>query len=200
MSCNVSILFASTDCGAFLFGLSCFTALYCIPEIPKLTFNLVSACSHVPFIFHLNLSFLTHTLTHHNASITCLIRSIKHVPPPWTLKGTVYTFITYISSSSAHSLSQSPSFFHAPLQRASAFANGKPVSGLGMMQIIRYTESPVGPYDEMVIVPGKFEREREQSNMRVTRIYVSQEGTCWNGRKSEFFYPFILPNINLRAT
>ena len=28
-----------------------------------------------------------------------------------------------------------------------------------MVQIIRHTESPVGPYDELVLVPGEFEYE-----------------------------------------
>lgn len=78
-----------------------------------------------------------------------------------------------------------------------------------MVQVIRYTESPVGPYGELLVVPGRFEREemvrrgggdgaeptvgvvsrkkRRGENSRVTRIYVSQERTCWNGRKSESY-------------
>ncbi len=67
-----------------------------------------------------------------------------------------------------------------------------------MVQIIRYTESPVGPYDELVLVPGKFEYESndldaqgrriKKSNLKVSRIYVSQEQTCYNGRNSERLY------------
>jgi hypothetical protein len=57
-----------------------------------------------------------------------------------------------------------------------------------MAQIIRYTDSPVGPYDELVLVPGKFEYEHggKRSNAKVSRIYVSQEKACYNGRKSEW--------------
>lgn len=63
-----------------------------------------------------------------------------------------------------------------------------------MVQVIRYTETPVGPYDELLIVPGSFgyhtragngEAIKEEKNLRLTRIYVSQKQTCWNGRKSE---------------
>lgn len=56
-----------------------------------------------------------------------------------------------------------------------------------MVQIIRHTESPVGPYDELVLVPGEFEYEHSgrKSNLKVSRIYVSQEKTCYNGRKSK---------------
>ena len=48
--------------------------------------------------------------------------------------------------------------------------------------------------NELLLVPGNFEREKEdkkgkpviKKNPRVTRIYVSQEETCYNGRASEF--------------
>lgn len=120
---------------------------------------------------------------------------IKHIPPPWTLRGTIYTLLICTTSSSATSLSSHSSFLYSPLERSSSFsspANGKLIGGLGMIQIIRYTSSPVGPYDEMVVIPGKFEYEKDgkkRRNLKVTRIYVSQESTCWNGRKSEFPIP-----------
>jgi hypothetical protein len=63
-----------------------------------------------------------------------------------------------------------------------------------MVQVIRYTESPVGPYDEMLIVPGYFEcdskdvdkqgKRIKKQHVRVSRIYVDSKFTCWNGRKS----------------
>lgn len=54
-----------------------------------------------------------------------------------------------------------------------------------MLQIIRYTQTPVGPYDEMALLPGDFAMPRaKESNMRITRIYVSQKDTCYNGRKN----------------
>ena len=62
-----------------------------------------------------------------------------------------------------------------------------------MVQIIRYLDSPAGPYDEMLVTPGKFEYEVEEGgkkikkrNTRVTRIYVSQKVTCYNGRLREY--------------
>jgi hypothetical protein len=60
----------------------------------------------------------------------------------------------------------------------------------------QHSESPIGPYDELVVIPGKFEYSKshggpngksvseKKSNLRVTRIYVSQEKTCWSGWKS----------------
>lgn len=64
------------------------------------------------------------------------------------------------------------------------------------VQIVRYSESPVGPYDELVIMPGDFEvpvlngggsgegsggKKKVKKNSRITGIWVSQKDTCWNG-------------------
>ncbi|KAH7323452.1 hypothetical protein BKA65DRAFT_435334 [Rhexocercosporidium sp. MPI-PUGE-AT-0058] len=115
---------------------------------------------------------------------------------PWTLKGTIYSFMFYISPSSAQNLQSSKSLLYSPLEAASPFSDGRLVGGLASVQIIRYTESPVGPYDELIIVPGNIEYELDtkdkdgslkretKKNLRVTRIYVSQEATCWNGRNN----------------
>jgi hypothetical protein len=117
------------------------------------------------------------------------LSSITAISPPWTLKATIYIFVFYISPSSALSL---PSFTFSPLEATSPFAAGKAKGGMGMVQVIRYSESPVGPYDELLLAPGEFEYEVQQgeqkvkkSNLMITRIWVSQKQTCWNGRKSE---------------
>lgn len=64
-----------------------------------------------------------------------------------------------------------------------------------MVQIVRYTETPVGPYDELVFIPGDFDvpvlngtggegegvKKKVRKNTRITGIWVSQKETCWNG-------------------
>ncbi|KAK2036551.1 hypothetical protein LZ31DRAFT_483416 [Colletotrichum somersetense] len=111
---------------------------------------------------------------------------IEPAPAPWILKGTVYA-ITFVPPS-AHL----PTKAFPPLERQFASATeGEYLGRLGMIQIIRYTESPVGPYDELLIVPGFFNYNytepasglsKERTNVRVSRIYVSQKYTCWSGR------------------
>jgi len=62
-----------------------------------------------------------------------------------------------------------------------------------MIQLLRYSDTPVGPYDEMILCPGYFEYPVDGKNgdkstkkgVRITRIYVSQKQTCWNGRSSK---------------
>lgn len=117
--------------------------------------------------------------------------------PPWKLKGTIYSFMFYVTAKDAAALQDRKSFLYSPLEANSVFSDGTLIGGLASVQVIRYTESPVGPYDEIIIVPGKFEYEIEtkggngevkretKRNLRVTRIYVSQEKTCWNGRNSK---------------
>jgi hypothetical protein len=120
---------------------------------------------------------------------------IVPIPAPWKLKGTVYTVTFWCKAG------QLPEFAYSPLEAASDYADpkvsGQHHGGTSQLQIIRYTESPVGPYDEMIIIPGFFDYRVEEGgqvktkkNARVTRIYVSQKHTCWNGRKSRDKWPF----------
>ncbi|KAI0482577.1 hypothetical protein GGR56DRAFT_670437 [Xylariaceae sp. FL0804] len=121
---------------------------------------------------------------------------IVPVPPPWKLRGTVYVATFWNRAGNLP-----PEVAYAPLEAASAFASpaaagaGAHVGGLSQIQVIRYTSSPVGPYDELIVCPGSFAYAREEKeeegrrgrrytarNARITRIYVSQKYTCWNGR------------------
>ncbi|KAK7970620.1 hypothetical protein PG996_000951 [Apiospora saccharicola] len=117
------------------------------------------------------------------------VKPIVPVPAPWKLKGTVY-MVTFWAKGG-----KLPDFTYSPLEAASAFSDpaqsGEHKGGLSQFQIIRYAESPVGPYDELIVCPGFFtyhEMEdgqiKKKSAPRITRIYVSQKYTCWNGRKN----------------
>lgn len=52
--------------------------------------------------------------------------------------------------------------------------------------VVRYTETPVGAYDEVLVMPGKWDWG-EGRNGRITAIWVSQRDTCWNGEGAVFF-------------
>ena len=57
-----------------------------------------------------------------------------------------------------------------------------------MAQIIRYSETPVGPYDELAILPGAFSgvgRDGgKKRDSRITGIWVSSKETLINGRRN----------------
>lgn len=57
-----------------------------------------------------------------------------------------------------------------------------------MAQIIRYSDTPVGTYDELALMPGYFhgvgKEGGKMKDLRVTGIWVSQEATLMNGRRN----------------
>jgi hypothetical protein len=87
---------------------------------------------------------------------------------PWRLKGQgiiiVYRF-------SADWVSE-----HAHLQD---FQKGQFCGGWGYVMLVDYQSSPVGPYRELLIIPGKFDPHRRQS---ISRIYVDSQASTQNGR------------------
>jgi len=92
---------------------------------------------------------------------------IPPVPPPWALKGTIYSFPMYSTSKTVSTLSSNKEFLYSPLELRSRFSDGRFLGGLGMVQVIRYSESPVGPYDELLLVPGSFKYDIEKGNETV---------------------------------
>ncbi|KAI4197885.1 MAG: hypothetical protein LQ350_005644 [Teloschistes chrysophthalmus] len=104
---------------------------------------------------------------------------IKKAPPPWTCRYTGYIGSFFVSPSTGlpRDLAYDP--HEASSDRFTEAGTWK--GGLAMIQLLRYTSTPVGPYDEMVLVPGNFDVPGHGSQPRITRIYVSQRDTTYNG-------------------
>ncbi|RHZ16899.1 hypothetical protein DYB37_001068 [Aphanomyces astaci] len=119
---------------------------------------------------------------------------------PWTLSvGSMYVLPFIASRSNARQ--QAALRAHLPSDADRADFTG---SGPGFVMLIRYTDSPVGPYDELLLVPGAFtppssstpiavehhiqERYLQAHGLlasrRVTRIFVSSEASLRNGRRN----------------
>lgn len=119
---------------------------------------------------------------------------ISPLPPQWDLRGDIYTFSFWTSPKAASAL---PEHAYSPLEGVTSFADetySRPVGGLSMIQILSYRDSPIGPYDEMLVAPGSFDWERTEAdgkktkgcNPKITRIYVSTPNSCFNGRTSKY--------------
>ena len=56
--------------------------------------------------------------------------------------------------------------------------------GMGVMMLVQYHETPVGSYNEMLVLPGAFDVPpgNRPKGSRVTRIYVDQKATTYNGK------------------
>jgi hypothetical protein len=110
------------------------------------------------------------------------------VPPPWVTKCNVYCLLFPTRAGSL------PADAYSPLEAASSFSDptqaGAFKGGMGFVMIIRYFETPIGPYNEMVYMPGYFEVPREGANdaARVTRIYVDHKSSAYNGQFCVHFH------------
>ncbi|KAI5858858.1 hypothetical protein BZA05DRAFT_366411 [Tricharina praecox] len=107
-------------------------------------------------------------------------------PPPWNgMKATGYLFLTHSSASTPL-----PPGSYDPLEADSPFASaetGTFTGGFGSVTILRYKDSPVGPYDELFFIPGYFSLPPSVgggSKLRITRIYVSSAASTYNGRRN----------------
>ncbi|TGZ81822.1 hypothetical protein EX30DRAFT_371032 [Ascodesmis nigricans] len=117
--------------------------------------------------------------------------STLYAPAPWpNLKAQSLCLFTTTSASTT----PIDAAWYAPLEANSPFADpaksGKFLGGLAMVMLVRYEDTPVGPYDELLWVPGRFEVPREgrvdggegkEEKLRVTRIYVSTRESTVNG-------------------
>jgi hypothetical protein len=104
---------------------------------------------------------------------------IPEAPAPWTTKNEAYWLISHLRS-------PLPEDIYDPLEAQSpACSAAEGQGGLTLIQIVRYSSTPVGSYDELLILPGYFKvkggKHDGKSRFRVSRIYVSQKETTYNG-------------------
>jgi hypothetical protein len=92
----------------------------------------------------------------------------NHFEPPWKLKGEGIIMVFR---------------FKKEWVEENGFLNenqkGNFKGGLGFVMLVNYGESPVGPYKELVFIPGKFKSNNLQS---ITRIFVDSDLSTENGR------------------
>lgn len=94
------------------------------------------------------------------------------VPAPWNLVGRGYILLYRLDReflSSHHILGK---------EELKDFAGG-----FGAVMLVEYKDSNVGPYQELLFIPGKF-RVGDDKWHRITRIYVSTDISVVNGRKN----------------
>jgi len=103
---------------------------------------------------------------------------------PWKCKGDTY-WIPYYTTGPLPEDAYAPLEANTPSFSSPSHA-GEFRGGLGTIQVVRYHETPVGRYDELILVPGSFQvpkgRGSKRKTLRITRIYVSQKETTYNGR------------------
>lgn len=93
---------------------------------------------------------------------------LPRIPAPWQLKGEGIIMVYKFSKDWAEKSGHLPDHL-----------KGKFAGGLGYLMLVNYEDSPVGPYHELLLIPGKFSPNKKQS---ITKIYVDSEHSTQNGR------------------
>ncbi|MDP5120573.1 MAG: acetoacetate decarboxylase family protein [Spirosomaceae bacterium] len=89
--------------------------------------------------------------------------------PPWKLTGNGYIFTFWFTKKWAKAFGHLHDF-----QLESA------VGGFGTVMLVDYHSSDVGPYQELLIVPGRFKLNGKKQ-FSISKIYVSSYESVWNG-------------------
>jgi hypothetical protein len=98
--------------------------------------------------------------------------SVERIKAPWHLQGDGYVLPCKFS----RAFVEAHAFVPPPLA-------GKFHGGMGVVMLIDYQHSDVGPYRELLFIPGRF-RYRGKLCYSVTKIYVSTRASLVNGREN----------------
>ncbi|KAJ3570145.1 hypothetical protein NP233_g4606 [Leucocoprinus birnbaumii] len=119
---------------------------------------------------------------------------IKEVPAPWRLKAKSWMFVL----SGLDTKASFPAGFAAPYEAEVMAEGGEFIGGMGLIQLVSYSESPVGPYDELIYAPGRWKYQNNDTAFRITRIYVSTKESTENGRRN-WNIPKQVANFNYQS-
>lgn len=95
--------------------------------------------------------------------------TVPLAPAPWNLAGSGYVLAVHLPEK----MSDEDLFVPATLR-------GKRRGRLALMMFVDYTESNVGPYHELLLIPGSF-TFNHSVNRSITRIFVSTTESVVNG-------------------
>lgn len=98
--------------------------------------------------------------------------SIKEFPPPWQLEGSGVVIFFPANKKRVLDLGMLTS------EDSAAYRGG-----IGAVMLVRYTQAPCGPYDELLYIPGLFDY-KGRSYQRISKIFVSSEASVEWGRKN----------------
>lgn len=90
-------------------------------------------------------------------------------PPPWTLTGNGYIFTFWFKKD-----------WVKKYGHLLGFQENNVLGGLGTVMLVDYHSSDVGPYRELLIVPGRFKLGGKKQ-FSISKIYVSTYESVWNG-------------------
>jgi hypothetical protein len=95
---------------------------------------------------------------------------VLHAPPPWTLRGDAWVLLLR------------PEVVRREPPHLPAEVRARRLRGPSIVMFVDYAESPVGPYRELLYIPGRFDFGAGLRAWSITRILVSTRESVVNGR------------------
>ncbi|KAI0372713.1 hypothetical protein BV20DRAFT_1042476 [Pilatotrama ljubarskyi] len=110
--------------------------------------------------------------------------TIELVPAPRTVKAEAWWFITSFGHRPEPGETLPIGYFPSQEKHLYKVSTAQDAfcGGRGFITLIRYTESPIGPFDELAIAPGEFANPYDRQSHRITRAYASSLKAVVNGR------------------
>ncbi len=102
------------------------------------------------------------------------IGNVSDAPAPWTLHGRGYISVLRMPPALLDDASFTPD---------SLRGRRKP-SSYGYLMFVDYADSPVGPYHELLFIPGAFDDGEGGAHFSISRIFVSSQDSVVNGRRN----------------
>jgi hypothetical protein len=114
-------------------------------------------------------------------------RGVARAEAPWLLRGDA--FVVFTTSSTETNLSDAG----IPHELRGIYHNL-----FNVMLVADCRESPVGPYRELLYVPGRFRFSFDDERLSVTRSYISTQAGAMN-RRANWNVPSKLSEISIRS-
>ena len=89
------------------------------------------------------------------------------VKPPWNLRGEGWISMYWLDKSKKQLFS----------------INSNLPSNPALLMMVNYHDSPIGPYHELLLIPGKYNLDK-RSGYSITHIHVSTDVSTFNGREN----------------
>jgi hypothetical protein len=96
---------------------------------------------------------------------------VARAPAPWSLQGDGWIMMLRL-----------PEYVRRDPRHLPPALRDRPMSGPSLVMYVDYSVSPVGPYRELLYIPGRFELGGGLRAWSVARIYVSTWESVVNGR------------------
>ncbi|MGC8658894.1 MAG: acetoacetate decarboxylase family protein [Desulfomonilaceae bacterium] len=97
---------------------------------------------------------------------------VKKAPAPWNLTGNGYIILYWFRKENL----KDKCFLEEPLKESY-------LGGMGCVMLVDYESSNVGPYKELLFIPGKISFQSKKF-YTITKIYVSTSDSVVNGREN----------------